>query len=129
MGEQLISKVWHIPSLIGNAVPGVLVWDKGKILFITEEGIQFNVPLAETKDIKWPFLRMGFGFNAVVNGKKYKFSFSKPNHSSPEINFTEGNPFPKVEFDGQYFYDLSSLGTIKADKNTTKKWKAILEGK
>jgi hypothetical protein len=129
MDEQLISKVWHIPSLVGNAVAGVLIWDKGQIIFITEEGVQFNVQLAEMRDIKWPFLRMGFGFNAVVNGKKYKFSFSKPNHSSPEINIIEGNPFPKVEFARQYFYDISSLGTIKADKNITKKWKTILEGR
>jgi len=129
MDERLVSKVWHIPSLVGNAVPGVLIWDKGKIIFITEEGIQFNEPLTEIKDIKWPFLRMGFGFNAVVNGKKYKFSFSKPNHSSPEIDIVNGNPFPTVEFAGQYFYDMSSLGTMKADKNTTRKWRAILEGK
>ncbi len=126
MESRLISKVWHIPRLVGNAVPGVLLWDDGKVAFITEEGVAFHEPLSSLKNIKWPFLRMGFGFDVLVNGTKYKFSFSKPNHSSPDIDFTDGNPFPEVEFAGQYFFDLSSLATIKTDKATTRKWKEIL---
>ncbi len=128
METNFISRVWHIPSLIGNAIPGVLVWDNGKILFITEDGIEFNVWREELSSIKWPFLRMGMGFDAVVNGKKYKFSFSKPNHSSPDIYYTAGSPYPKVSYAGQGFYDLSSLGTIKTDRAITRKWKKILKG-
>lgn len=127
MHPQLVSKVWHIPAIISNAIPGILIWDKGHVIFITEEGVQFNVLLHELTAIKWPFLRMGFGFDTIVQGKKFRFSFSKPNHSSPEIDIISGNPFPHVAFAGQYFYDLSSLGTIKTDKATTRKWKDILK--
>lgn len=127
METKFISKVWDIPKLIGNAIPGILVWDNGKILFITEEGIQFNVRREDLLAVKWPFLRMGFGFDTIVNGKKYRFSFSKPNHSSPDIDYTQGSPYPKVFWAGQGFRDLSSLGTIKTDRATTRKWKEILQ--
>ena len=76
MEHELISKVWQFSSLIGRVTPGVLTFKKGQVSFITEDGIQFNVPLAEVKNIRYPFLRMGLGFDAVVNGKKYKFSNS-----------------------------------------------------
>ena len=128
MGQQVVSKVWQIFGLFGKVVPGILVWDKGEVVFITEEGIQFNVPLAEIRKIKWPFLRMGFGFDTIVNGKKFMFPFSKPNHSAPEITIVPGTPFPKVVFEGQYFYDISSLKDVKKDKATTKQWKEILGG-
>ncbi|MDZ4794219.1 MAG: hypothetical protein SGI83_08070 [Bacteroidota bacterium] len=126
MDNQLISKVWHIPSLIGSVVPGILVYEQGAILFITEDGIQFNEPLSALTGIKWPFLRMGFGFDVAVNGKKYKFSFAKPNPSAPEIDVTDHKPYPEVIAGHQYFNDISSLLDIKNDKATTKKWKEIL---
>ena len=69
---------------------------------------------------------MGMGFDAVINGEKYKFSFAKPNASAPEIEIVKGNPYPSVVFAGQYFDDVSSLRDIKENKLTTKKWKEIL---
>ncbi len=125
MEKDLISKAWRIKGLIGKVVPGVLVWNKREVAFITVEGIIFNVTLSEIKEIKWPFLRMGLGFDAIINGEKFKFSFSKPNPSAPEIEYKSGKPFPKVFFVTQNFDDLS-LRNIRADKATTKLWKRIL---
>ncbi len=129
MAEKIISKVWRLAGLIGKVEAGALVWDAGHVIYITEEGIVFNVPLSAVTNIKWPFLRMGFGFDAVVNDIKYKFSFSKPNHSAPDIEIVPGKPYPAVHFAGQFSYDMSSLGTMKKDKATTKQWKEILAGK
>lgn len=126
MERELISKVWQIAGLVGKVVPGALILRNGYVAFITEKGIQFNVPLAEVKNIRWPFLRMGMGFDAVIHNKKYKFSFAKPNPNVAEINIVPGNPFPTVIFAGQYFEDISSLLDIKKDKAATKAWKEIL---
>jgi hypothetical protein len=123
---ELISKVWKIAGLVGAVVPGALVYKKEEIIFITEEGIQFQVKLSDMYNIKWPFLRMGMGFDAEVYGKKYKFSFAKPNVSAAEIKIIKGNPLPKVVSAGQYFDDVSSLLNMKTDRKTAKKWKEIL---
>jgi len=129
MAEQIISKVWRLAGLIGKVEAGALVWDAGHILYITADGIVFNETLSSITAIKWPFLRMGMGFDAVINNTKYKFSFSKPNPSAPDIDIQPGKPYPSVNFAGQFSYDMSSLATIKTDKATTKKWKELLAGK
>lgn len=129
MHKELISKAWKITGIIGAVTPGALVWKNGQVTFITEAGIQFQVPLSEIRNIKWPFLRMGMGFDAEVNGKKYKFSFAKPNASAAEIRIINGNPMPRVVFASQYFDDISSLMDIKANKAEGSKWKEILTAK
>ena len=129
MHKELISKAWKFTGIIGAVTPGALVWKNGQVTFITEAGIQFQVPLSEIRNIKWPFLRMGMGFDAEVNGKKYKFSFAKPNASAAEIRIINGNPMPRVVFASQYFDDISSLMDIKANKAEGSKWKEILTAK
>lgn len=129
MSQELVSKVWKIAGLVGKVEPGILVWKNNEILYITEEGIQFQTSIAGISNLKWPFLRMGMGFDAVINGQKYKFSFAKPNASAPEIEIVKGSPYPSVVFAGQYIDDVSSLRDIKENKLTTKSWKEILTGK
>ncbi len=129
MSQELVSKVWKIAGLFGKVTPGVLIWKNNQVIFITEDGVQFQTSLSGITDIKWPFLRMGMGFDGVINGEKYKFSFAKPNASAPEIEIVNGNPYPSVIFAGQYFNDISSLRDIKENKLTTKKWKEILSKK
>lgn len=128
MENKLVSKVWQLSGLIGTVTPGLLTWNEGQIAFITQEGVQFNLPLAEVKEVKWPFLRMGLGFDAVVNGKKYKFSFSKPNPSAPELDDTTGDQLLRLVHAGRFWDSIGTLKNLKADKSTTKTWKAILKG-
>src|SRR6476469_5086309 len=85
MEQDLTSKVWQMRGIFQSAIPGYLVLHDGKVAYVTESGEQFNVPLSEVKEVKWPGLQMGFGFNAVVNGAKYKFTFMKPN-SAPQMH-------------------------------------------
>lgn len=129
MKQKLVSKVWNIKGLFGRVIPGILVWDNGRVIFITEEGIKFNVTLSQLTNIKYPFLRMGLGFDTVVNGEKFKFSFSKPNPGAPEIEIVNASPYPRAVFAGQYFNDISSLKDLKKDRATTREWKEILEMK
>ena len=128
MEKELVSKVWQLSGLIGSVIPGILIWNEGQVAFITQEGIQFNLPLAEIKDVKYPFLRMGLGFDAVVNGKKYKFSFSKPNPSAAELDDTNGEQMLRLVHAGRFWDSIGTLKNLKADKATTKTWKAILKG-
>ena len=128
MTDEIVSKVWQIHSLIGRVTPGLLVWKNGQVVFITAEGIQFNEPVQELKDVKWPFLRMGVGFDTVVNGKKYKFSFTKPNPSAPELDDTLADQLLRITEAGRFWDSIKTLSNLKADKATTKIWEKILKG-
>ncbi|MFN2440579.1 MAG: hypothetical protein ABR503_15345 [Chitinophagaceae bacterium] len=127
MKQELISKVWQFSSLIGRVTPGVLTFNKGQVSFITEDGIQFNVPLAEVKNVRYPFLRIGLGFDAVVNGKKYKFSFTKPNPSAPELDDTATDHLLRHTDAGRLLDSINTLSNVKTDKATTRVWKEILK--
>jgi hypothetical protein len=127
MEQEFVSKVWQFSSLIGKVTPGLLTWNNGQVAFITQEGVQFDVPFAEVKNVKWPFLRMGLGFDSIVNGKKYKFSFSKPNPSAPELDDSEGIQLLRLVDGGSFRELIGTLRNLKADKATTKTWKEILK--
>lgn len=129
MEQELVSKVWKLSGLIGTVVPGLLVLSHGQVVFITGEGIQFNEPLSEVKNVKWPFLRMGLGFDAIVNGKTYKFSFTKPNPSAPELDDSEGDQLLRLTQVGRFWDSIGTLRNLKADKATTKSWKEVLKDK
>jgi len=129
MEKELVSKVWRIAGLIGSVVPGLLVWNNDQVAYISPEGLQFDAPLAELKEIKWPFLRMGLGFDTVVNGEKYKFSFSKPNPSAQELDDEAGDQFLRLLPMGRFWDSIGTIRNLKADKATTKAWKEILKGK
>ncbi|MEI9911989.1 MAG: hypothetical protein WDO71_21510 [Bacteroidota bacterium] len=125
MAQELVSRVWQIHSLFGKVTPGLLTWSHGQVVFITEEGIQFNEPLSGLKNVTWPFLRMGVGFDTVVNGKKYKFSFTKPNPSAPELDDTLEEQLLRFTDAGRLWDSIKTLRNVKQDKETTKTWKEI----
>lgn len=128
MAQELISRVWQIHGLIGQVTPGLLILDNAHIQFITEEGTQFHVPVTGLKNIKWPFLRMGLGFDAIVNEKKYQFSFAKPNPTAPELDDTLIEPILRFTDGGRLWEAVKSFKNLKADKQTTKEWKKVLKG-
>ena len=127
MTQQLISKVWQLAGIFGIVTPGVLIWDDGEVLYVTQAGTQFEVPLAKLKDVKWPFLRMGLGFDTLVNKKKYKFSFTKPNPSAPDLDDSVADQFIRSTRAGKLLDSIGTLTNLGADKSTTKIWKEILK--
>jgi hypothetical protein len=70
---------------------------------------------------------MGLGFDSIVNGMKYKFSFSKPNLSAPELDDSEGIQLLRLVDGGSFRELIGTLRNLKADKATTKTWKEILK--
>ncbi len=127
MAQEIISKVWQISGLIGSVIPGLLIYKNEEVSFLAYNEMQFKVPLEEIKNVKWPFLRMGLGFDAVVNGKKYKFSFTKPNPSAPELDDTERDRLIRLFDTGLFWDSINTLRNLKADKATTKTWKELLK--
>lgn len=128
MEQELVSVVWQIHGLIGRVTPGLLIKNNDRIQFVTEEGIQFDEPVTGLTKISWPFLRMGLGFDALVNGKKYQFSFAKPNPTAPEFDDDLLDQVLRFTDIGRLAEAVKSLKNLKADKATTKKWKKILKG-
>lgn len=127
MTDNLVSKVWCLHGLVGRVTAGILILQNDRIRFITEEGMQFDEPVSSLKNIKWPFLRMGLGFDAVVNETKYQFSFAKPNATAPELDdgfFDQAYRFTDA---GRLDEAFKSLKNLKNDKATTKVWKEILK--
>jgi hypothetical protein len=127
MVKNIISKVWRIAGIFGRVTPGVLIWENGYVTFITQEETKFKVPLAELKEVKWPFLRMGLGFNTIVHEKKYKFSFTKPNPSAEDLNDSVTDQFIRSTSAGKLLDSIGTLANIGADKATTKIWREILK--
>ncbi len=124
--EELISKVWQIHGLVGRVTAGFLIYNNNRVQFITEEGIQFDELIIVFKKVKWPFLRMGLGFDAKVNGVKYQFSFAKPNPTAPELDDALIDQLLRFSDPGRIWAAVKSFKKLKGDKATTKLWKGIL---
>jgi hypothetical protein len=71
---------------------------------------------------------MGMGFDTVVNGKKYQFSFSKPNPSAPELGDSDAEILLRGIGVGKFWDSIGTLSNIKADKATSRQWKELLKG-
>jgi hypothetical protein len=127
MDQEIVSKVWQIHGALSVATPGLLILSEGKVSFVTEQGEQFNVPVAEVKEVKWPFLQFGLGFNTVVNGTKYKFTFMKPN-TAPDLNDSTLGQIARFTRIGRGVESIATLAHMGADKKTAKQWKAVLGG-
>ena len=125
MNEEIISRIWemHDPLALTGVKPGLLHLKEGNVSFVTEEGEQFNVPVAELKDVKWPFYEIGLSFTTHVNGKKYRFIFSDP------VASAENNMIGKASFiPGIQFIALSNeLDAISVGKEAAHQWKAVLK--
>lgn len=126
--QKISSKVWRLYGLIGRVTPGILHYDNGRVQFITEEGLQFDEPLVALKNIKWPFLRMGLGFDATVNEVRYKFSFAKPNPTAPELDNDLPEQLMRLSDSGRIWEAVKSFKNLRTDKETSRYWKEILKG-
>jgi hypothetical protein len=125
MERDLTSKVWQMRGIFRSATPGYLVLLEGKVIYVTEAGEQFNVPLSEVREVKWPGLQMGFGFNATIKGEKYKFTFMKPNGASQmtDNSITQLTRYTRL---GMGMDAIQALAKWGDSKKSAKAWKEIL---
>ena len=118
MEQELISKVWQLHGALafGGVTPGLLRLKESKVSFINAEGEQFNVPVTEIKEVNWPFYQFGLVFTAVINEKKYRFSFAEPSNVNTADNAAE-------KFAGL----INDLGIISSGRVAANEWKAVLK--
>ncbi len=79
--DSLLTPAWLLKGLTGS-VPGVLELESGRLAFTTEEGRVFEAPLAEIRDVVFPWYYFGGGAKLTVNGERYRLSFVRPNDAS-----------------------------------------------
>jgi len=127
MEQELVTKVWQMGGLLSTPIPGLLILSDGHISFVTAEGEQFGVPVAELKDVKWPFLQFGLGFNTTVNNKQYKFTFMKPNGAA-DIDSSAIDGLTAFSRIGRGIDAIATLSKWGSNKQAAKQWKAVLEG-
>lgn len=125
MEQDLTSKVWRMRGIFQSAIPGYLVLHGGNVAYVTEAGEQFSVPVSEVKEVKWPGLQMGFGFNAMVNGDKYKFTFMKPN-GAPEMADSTLSQLTRYTQLGMGIDAVKALAKWGDSKKSAKAWKEVL---
>jgi hypothetical protein len=117
MDPEIVSTAWrlHGALALGGYEQGILKLTGGKISFATDEGEQFNVPLLEVRDVKWPFYQLGLSFTAVINDTKYRFVFASP--------FGNRNP---ITVGDEVNNILNTFTNITSGSDAAKKWKAVL---
>ncbi len=120
----LTSNAWSMSGLIISYTAGLLTLDNGMVSFNTAKGEQFQVPLSEIKNVKWPKLQMGYGVHMEVNGKKYKLTFFQP----------AGQSTYTAQFNGDYgrignISDIvNRISGMKDFKISAAEWRAVLGG-
>src|SRR5205807_2278250 len=75
--QPIRSRVWILRGL-GNS-PAVMTLAKGHLALTSEEGAVFDAPLAEVREIKFPWYYFGGGVKLTVGTKRYRISFVRPN--------------------------------------------------
>ncbi|MDD5544003.1 MAG: hypothetical protein PHX83_12590 [Acidobacteriia bacterium] len=121
--------VWQRRGLTN--MPGVLVLADQTLSFSTEEGCLFQVPLGEVHDLRWPWYSMNAAFKATINGKKYYFSFARPNGAAAAMPATLTTPamgaVAGTAFNALQIADLT--GNVVSGIKRGKIWKAELAGR
>jgi len=126
MENKIVSKAWSLHGMLVTPTPGLLVFEDGFVSFITENGQEFEVPVNELKQVKWPFLQFGYGFNTMVNNKKYQFTFMKPN-SAPDLDESAVNPLYRMTRGGKGIESLVTLTHMRENKKSAKQWKEVVK--
>ena len=76
--KKMQTPVWQLIGLVSNS-PGLLTLDENVLSFETAAGTTFRCDMAQIRDVKWPWYSFNCAMNLSAEGKKYRFSFARPN--------------------------------------------------
>lgn len=78
--------VWRLSGLTGSEA-GHLELRRGRLTFtpLDVEKPGFDVPLAEVRDINFPWHYLGGGFKMRIGNEQYRFSFIEPHNDSADV--------------------------------------------
>lgn len=85
--DDLTTQVWRLTGVTGSD-PGLMRFEDGTVtLHLADDDDEltraFSVPVTEIGDVNWPRLPLSGGCTFVVEGKKYRLSFRKPQNTRP----------------------------------------------
>jgi hypothetical protein len=81
-GSVLATPAWVMAGW-GRNVPGALVAGGGRLAFLAEDGVLFDVPIAEVTDVTWPWHWFGGGVRLHAAGTPFKITFVLPAGAVP----------------------------------------------
>src|SRR5260370_737319 len=76
------SIVWILRGLIGST-PGVMVLRNGQLSLATEGALVFEAPLANVREVRFPWYYFWGAMKMKVNDAPYRISFVQPNNVPP----------------------------------------------
>jgi len=124
MEKEIVSNAWSASGWIASYTAGILTLKEGVVSFFTASGEEFNIPVTEIKNVKWPMLQMGYGVHFDVNGKKYKFTFMQPN-GQKKLDQGLVTSFGRIV---NGVSAIKSLAHMKEYKQVAKEWRGIVGG-
>ncbi len=82
----MYTPVWRLKGLTGSEA-GHLELRDGRLLYtpIEPEKPGFDVPLADVKDVHFPWHYFGGGFKVRIGGEEIRFSFIEPHNDQAEV--------------------------------------------
>jgi hypothetical protein len=91
--EGVHAPAWDVPkTAFGHKpVPGILSAAAGRLRFQSDqEDASFDVPFEELEGLK--LAQLGVLLKVTVNGRNYRFQFSRPNGAAAPTLLAVGNP-------------------------------------
>lgn len=121
---SLRTPAWRLHGLT-RSEPGVLALADDRLGYWTPEGMVFDVPLAEVREIVFPWYYFGGGAKLTASGEAYRFSFVEPNDAQPIPDHLLGRAFGAVGAAGVV---VKKTGDIARGRAAGRAWKAALGG-
>jgi hypothetical protein len=97
--NTLCTQAWLLVGITRN-LPGILELNNGQLVFTSDEGCIFDVPLSAVRNVDFPWHYFGGGVKFSIGPDNYRLSFVRPNDAfdvSPELlSRTTFAPAPSV---------------------------------
>lgn len=125
--EVLCTPAWLLVGMTRN-VPGVLALVDGRVSFHTEDEVIFDAPLAELRDVTFPWYYFDGGLKLSIGGEQHRISLVRPNDAEDiadrllaRVGGAVGGAFALLIVDRK----IRDIGT---GRRAGKAWKEALTG-
>lgn len=112
----------------GRNIPGALVAGRGRLAFLTDEGLLFDVPLAAVTDVTWPWHWFGGGATLRAAGTPYKIAFLLPDGAEPPSPslLDAGLAFASLAAGVEPSHSIAGALDIRRGRAAARQWKEVL---
>jgi len=82
----LSGRIWLLYGLT-RSEPGMLELAHGRLTCRTNAGIAFDLPIADVRDLVFPWYYFGGGMKLTAAGVRHRISFVRPNDAVEDLPF------------------------------------------